>query len=168
MPIALARETSKRVSLMKKVVPIVSKILSVSLVLSIAGCSDRFESRYASLTEAEKKGALERGWIPDSLSESTFGIVEVHDTDTNEVWGAFQFQPRESPFSSPGIGATSSDAQRDLRSPEIGWWPTLLIAPFDEMKISQAGFKLYTNSTNSFYFAINQSEGKGYFWSPAN
>src|SRR5688572_14263090 len=87
---------------------LVSGLLYAAIVLSVAGCSDKLESHYASLTEARRSAAVEHGWIPDTLAEGSFNIIEIHDVDTNEVWGSFQFHPRENPFSSRGIETTAS------------------------------------------------------------
>ena len=140
-------------------------ILYAGFALSCVGCSDSFESHYASFSEAKKSGAVERGCIPTALTEKTFDIVEVHHADTNETWGSFQFPPRENSFGSAPIEATAADAQGGLTASDEKWWPSSLEVPFDEMKISQAGFKLFGDSTKEFYFAINHGEGKGYFWS---
>src|SRR5437660_3802335 len=45
-----------------------------------ASLNDRYESFYPSLAEADKDGAITRGWIPDDLlPSSSRAIHEVHD-----------------------------------------------------------------------------------------
>lgn len=54
--------------------------------------SDHYESFYPSLAEADKDGAITRGWIPDDiLPSSSRAIHEVHDLSPSREWCAFEF-----------------------------------------------------------------------------
>ena len=58
--------------------------------------SDRYESFYPSLADAEKDGAITRGWIPDDLlPSSSRAIREVHDLSPSREWCAFEFVPTD-------------------------------------------------------------------------
>jgi hypothetical protein len=53
------------------------------------GCSERQESFFANMKDATASGAVARGWIPGDLPNSVTDVRELHDVDTNEVWGSF-------------------------------------------------------------------------------
>src|SRR4030095_13345526 len=151
---------------MKTIFRFVAITVYLSLLILEAGCSDRYESHYATLSAATKDGAVDRGWIPDLLNVNASEIRELHNLDTNEVWGACQFPKSEKPFTSDVPEAAAADvvqANVFFRSPRIGWWPEALDAPLDIDQLSRAGFKMFTDPEKEFFFAINESEGKGYF-----
>ena len=54
-----------------------------SLLLSLVACSDEKEASYATFGEAERAGAIERGWLPPFVPHSARQISERHDLDTN-------------------------------------------------------------------------------------
>jgi hypothetical protein len=59
--------------------------------------SDRYESFYPSLTEADKDGAITRGWIPDDiLPSSSRNIHDIHDLSPSREWCAFEFATDDS------------------------------------------------------------------------
>src|SRR5436853_7683225 len=62
----------------------------------LGGHGDRRESFYASLGDAKKDGAIDRGWIPDFLPERSRNVHELHDPSSPTTWGAFEFVPTDS------------------------------------------------------------------------
>src|SRR5437016_13581999 len=57
-----------------------------------ASLNERYESFYLSLAEADKDGAITRGWIPDDLLPSScLAIHEVHDLSPSSVRCSFVF-----------------------------------------------------------------------------
>ena len=55
-------------------------VATTVLALAVAGCArDRYESSYGDFVQARQRDAVERGWIPDFLPESTEDLREVHD-----------------------------------------------------------------------------------------
>jgi hypothetical protein len=136
--------------------------------------SDRYESFYPSLAEAEKDGAITRGWIPDDLlPSSSRAIHELHDLSPSREWCAFEF--------------TTDDAQRlrknlknidelplsvrRVRNPEVWWWPSVLKGKLDIARIRGDGFDLYTVErpanclmTDVLLFAVDWSKGRGFFY----
>ncbi|WP_372015496.1 hypothetical protein [Pseudoxanthomonas sp. 10H] len=64
--------------------------------LGLSACAfERPESSYASLADAGRSGAVEKGWIPAWLPPEAVDIREVHDIDTNESMLAFSYDPRQ-------------------------------------------------------------------------
>lgn len=58
--------------------------LATALALvTIISCDEQPRSAYESFGEAEKAGAVARGWIPSYVPASASSIVEVHDIDVN-------------------------------------------------------------------------------------
>jgi hypothetical protein len=95
------------------------RVLLGLALLVVAGCSDRYESSYATYADAKSRGALGPGkWLPEFLPRSAREIREEHDIDTNELWVAFTF---EEELSAPASCARSShQAVLDDRAPR--WW----------------------------------------------
>lgn len=55
-------------------------VAATVLALALAGCArGRYESSYDDVVQARQRDAVERGWIPDFLPESTEDLHEVHD-----------------------------------------------------------------------------------------
>jgi hypothetical protein len=50
----------------------------------VAGCRGTYEVAYDDFVEARQHDAVDRGWVPEWLPESTTAIREVHDADTGE------------------------------------------------------------------------------------
>lgn len=61
-------------------------IAGLGVLLGTGTLFDQFETVegiYATYAEAERAGAVERGWIPAFVPRSATEIEEVHDLDTN-------------------------------------------------------------------------------------
>lgn len=61
-------------------------LLDLSLAASIffvTACDDSIRTNYATAAAAHAVGAIQRGWLPPSLPDSAFDIVESHVLDTN-------------------------------------------------------------------------------------
>src|SRR5882762_2736235 len=86
-----------RNGLLRPKAPLLVAVLCVGLACVLVAChSDRRESSYLSLADAKKDGAIDRGWIPDFLPESSRAIHEVHDMSPSTTWCAFEFLPSDS------------------------------------------------------------------------
>lgn len=53
------------------------------LLLSLSACSEQVEETYPTWAEAQRAGAVERGWIPTFVPESAREIRDSHDLDSN-------------------------------------------------------------------------------------
>ena len=62
--------------------------------LVAAGCTtDVLDASYASRSEVEADGAIDRGWVPEWLPAEATQIREVHNIDTSESALAFRLPP---------------------------------------------------------------------------
>lgn len=53
------------------------------LLLYTSACSEEVEETYPTWAEAQRAGAVERGWIPTFVPESARAIRDSHDLDSN-------------------------------------------------------------------------------------
>ena len=141
----------------------------------LVACSgNRRESFYPSLADADKDGAITRGWIPGFLPNTSHAIHEVHEISPSTEWCAFDFLPTDSQGLRKAL--TSVDAAgprvRRVPNPDVSWWPAMLNGNLDVEKIRKAGFELYvverpatSVSTDELLIAIDWPNGRGFFYS---
>jgi hypothetical protein len=139
------------------------------------GSSGRFESFYPSLAEADKSGAITRGWIPDEfLPRSSRSIHELHDLSPSTEWCAFEFVATDTQNILKNLSRVSvpPPAVKYVPSPGVSWWPRALNGELDSETIHNAGFELFvaerpaTSATKEIWlFAIDRSKGRGFFYS---
>ncbi len=149
-------------------------LLSAGLTVALVAChGDRQESFYPTLAEADKDGAITRGWIPYFLPGSSRDIHEIHDLSPSTEWCAFEFLPSDSQVLRERLERvqTLSRTVRAVPSPGVPWWPDALSGNLDVKKIGSAGFHLYvvvepatSVTTATFLFAIDWTKGRGFFY----
>lgn len=149
-------------------------LLCIGLVCCLVAChSDRRESFYPSLADAKKAGAIDRGWIPDFLPESSRGIHEVHDLSPSTTWCAFEFLPSDSQELRKNLKGVDAHLPTVRRVPSPGktWWPAVLEGNVDVEKIHKAGFEIYivtapetSVTTEILLFSIDWTKGQGFFY----
>lgn len=137
--------------------------------------SDRYESFYPSLTEADKDGAVTRGWIPDDiLPHSSRNIREVHNLSPSREWCAFEFATDDSEKLRKNLKSVDvlPPSVRHVRDPNVTWWPTVLKGNLDARGLRNYGFDLYVIErpanavmTEVLFFAVDWSKGQGFFYS---
>ena len=71
------------------------KLVTIGLLLSLFACSDVKEESYASWADAERAGAIERGWVPAFVPPNARGIRDIHDLDTNAQTLEFTIRPSD-------------------------------------------------------------------------
>lgn len=64
-----------------------------ALTMTAAACSDTYDTTYATYAEAQRDGAIVRGWIPDFVPHNARNIRDVHNLDTNEQTLIFYIEP---------------------------------------------------------------------------
>jgi len=57
--------------------------------------SDIQINKYEDIETAKEQAAIENGWIPAVLPESSFDIVETHDLDTKSLFGRFKYKEED-------------------------------------------------------------------------
>ena len=155
-----------------------SSVVCVCLAFVLFGCqSDRRESYYASLADADKAGAVTHGWIPDDLlPRSSHAIHEVHEISPSTEWCAFEFVPNDTQNLHKNLKTFDAlpPSVRRVPDPRVSWWPAALEGSLDPVKIHSAGFELYivevpaTSVTRDvLLFAIDWSKGGGFFYRTA-
>lgn len=149
-------------------------VFCVGLSCILVACGDRNESFYPSLTDADKAGAITRGWIPDDLLPgSSRSIHEVHEISPSTEWCAFEFRPADSQNLRKNL--TSVDAPpasvKHVPSPSVSWWPAVLEGNLDVDQIHRQDLDLYvvvrpetSVTTEILLFAIDWAKGRGFFY----
>lgn len=137
--------------------------------------SDRFEAFYPSLAEADKDGAITRGWIPDDiLPSSSRNIHEVHNLSPSREWCAFEFATDDSEKLRKNLKIIDGPppSVRHVRDPNVPLWPTTMKGNLDAQRIRKDGFELYVIErpanavmTEILLFALDWSKGRGFFYS---
>jgi hypothetical protein len=150
----------------------------VSVCVFISFHHDLKESFYASLAEADKDGAITRGWIPDDLLPSSSRTIhEVHDLSPSTEWCAFEFAPADSQNLHKNLKNIDAlpPSVRHVPNPHVAWWPNVLKGNLDTQRIHREGFELYaverpatSVTTEILLFAIDWSKGRGFFYSTSN
>jgi hypothetical protein len=146
--------------------------VSAFTIVSAIACTDIdvVTGAYETLAEAQRAGAIERGWMPRSLPSGAHEIREAHDLDRHRLWGLFNFP------------ATDGDALRaTLRSEELSasglrcdmparveWWPPLLRGALDPEQLRLAGLKLYAAREGDLIVAVNWGQRRAYYWTKGN
>jgi hypothetical protein len=149
--------------------------LCVGLTCALLACSGgRRESFYPSLAEADRDGAIIRGWIPDFLPETSRSIHEAHRIEHPRTWCAFEFIPSDSQRLRKNLNTVDPLRPSVMRvlSPRVSWWPAVLDGKLDVEKIHEAGLELYTvvrpdvtpGRTEVLLFAIDWTRGHGFFY----
>jgi hypothetical protein len=145
-------------------------LLHVALTCVLVGCldDDVKESFYASLADAERDGAMDRGWIPDFLPASAHNIRERHHVSGGETWCAFDMDPVDWQRFRERLEQHSVARQvKRVRPPRVSWWPAALTNELDPSQIARAGFELRTlarDQSETMSFAIDSSKGRVWFY----
>ena len=150
-------------------------LFCVGLTSAFLGCSsDHYESFYGSLADADKAGAITRGWVPYYLPESSRAIRELHELSPSTEWCTFEFSPRDSEGfrkTLSNLHALTPSAKR-IPNPRASWWPAILTGNLDVEKIHRSGFELYvverpetSVTTEISLYAIDWANGRAFFYS---
>jgi hypothetical protein len=143
--------------------------LSLTFIAStwMAACTDRKESRYSTVADAEHNGAFERGWLPHVMPRSATNIRELHDVDTNEGWGTFSVRISDSPgFAGDTSGCRPVSSPITVRGAGVAWWPEYLSGGINQADLRRHGLEVVEcrGGRVVMYVAINRKTGTGYFW----
>ena len=108
--------------------------------------------------------------MPEGLPPGSHDIREGHVPGTTERWGIIDFpqaeeaslrallQPDEMPLT----------GQRCEIPARIEWWPLMLRGSLDGARLSATGIRVYHAKEGNLIFAVNWSQGRAYFWTPAS
>ena len=127
-------------------------LLSTLLITGCFGLFDTtFSKSYQNYEEAVADGAMERGWIPDSLPASAVNIWEKHDLDTNETILKFDVDRTE-----------STNLIRDCQTVDTVLKPKKLTAKWwSNNLVSSADTYFYCDEDNAYMVVDNNTI---YYW----
>jgi len=134
----------------------------------MAGCSGPtvHTATYATLREARASGAVERGWMPDTLPENAYELRAAYAVDGPERWGLFNFRPADEAAlrailqpDETSLGGTVMDIPG-----RIEWWPVILRGRLDAERIQTTGMHAYHAKSSPLVFAVNWNQGRAYYW----
>lgn len=84
-------------------------LATAGLLLSLVACSDQMKENYATLADAERAGAIERGWVPAFVPASAHAIRDIHNLDTNAQTLAFTARPSDVQAMVAGLRSVSAE-----------------------------------------------------------
>ena len=149
-------------------------VLLATLAALVACHGDRVESFYPTLAHAKNDMAVDRGWIPSFLPESSYNIHELHELSPSRGWCAFEFRANDSQELRKNLSTVEvlPESVKKVRDPGRPWWPGILTGDVDGKKIRSAGFELYVriepatpSTSQAWLFAVDWRTGRGYFYS---
>lgn len=130
-------------------------LCSISLLLLLCGCTI-IEEEYKNLEEAQKRGAIRRGWVPQYMPVTSTKIKEIHDLDTDELWGEFKYSAMKDDLN--GLNRSCKEIKPDtIIFPLIGRRKRPQSLSQEMIK----NYSIYKCKPNEF-MAINSS-GFGYY-----
>ena len=140
----------------------------VALLIAAGACRniDVVTASYATLDEAKKAGAIERGWVPDGLPPGTTEIRDAHDLDSNRHWGLFLFPRSEGDVLRRLLQpdeATLAGRTTDIPG-RVEWWPVLLRGALKHEQLAATGARAYAAKSGDLVFVINWNQGRAYYW----
>ena len=95
-------------------------------VMTLAACdglgSSALDSTYANLDELKSDGAMERGWVPLWVPQTSRIILESHDVDTSVSSLRLSFAPTEG-WSVPSTCAPAAADALPMPRLKPLWWP---------------------------------------------
>lgn len=164
----------------KAIMDIIEKIIICIIIsFSVLSCSESSNSYYASINDAKKDNAIERGILPAALPQSSTNIFEFHHIDIGGVYVKFMFDNKGYTEIESKTKRLGVDGIVPLHSTISGfpeWWPSDLNTT--SMKNADENFKFivfrydyiveYANSkkdNKAGYFFLNKGAKQGYYFS---
>jgi hypothetical protein len=136
----------------------------------VAACSavNSQTNSFATIDEARRAGAVEKGWVPAWLPPGSHDLREAHVPGTPSLWGIVNFPEAE------------ADALRQALHPEevpldglrveapgrIEWWPIELRGALNGERLGMVGIRAYRARQQDLIVAVNWKQGRAYYWSP--
>jgi hypothetical protein len=135
---------------------------------------DREQWFYSNLSEADKAGAINRGWVPDDIMPaSSKNIRIVGELSPSKEWCAFEFSLGDAEILRKSLKTVDvlPPSVARVPTPGVSWWPEVLRGNLDPERINKAGLQLYeierpANSVNMgiYLFALDWPRGRGFFF----
>ena len=147
-------------------------LLSCAAVVVFAACAgiNAQTNSFATLSEARQSGAIAQGWIPEGLPAGAHDIREGHVPGTPQRWGLFEY-PKSEEASLRALlqpEEIALDRERCEVPGRIEWWPLMLRGALDRERLAATGIRVYRAKEGNLLVAVNWSQGRAYFWTPAS
>lgn len=96
-------------------------IVILLAALTLSGCGEIKDDRYADYEAARLAGVVERGWIPDFVPQSAYDIRDIHDQDSNAQTLSFRLPTSQIPemVQAMTLAEDAATAERVVRA--AGW-----------------------------------------------
>ncbi len=133
--------------------------------LAVLGCLERIESSYATLGEAKRDGAIERGWIPGFLPPSAREIHEVHDLDTNSTRGSCLFDRSDLSVLRSALVELDREELAGVEIPPprgVRWWPRGLRGSLEHDAFP--GWIMLRDPGGEWVVAVETQRPRALFW----
>lgn len=131
-------------------------IFGIALIFS----DETKETHYENIAQADKHGAIKRGWIPAWLPKTAHSLNEAHNIDTNWQVLTFKFDLQEEWT----ISHECKEIDANIVPPPYAtyeWWPKNV--PPSNSKNSD--YEYFKCDASQSFAAINKKKGTGCHWS---
>lgn len=136
-------------------------LLVVGVSVACADYGQRPEASYADFAEAEKAGAMRRGWVPAWIPRSARNLRETHDVETRQSMLSFRYAPGEKLAVPDGcIPAKGAEIRGTPFS--VSWWPRDVPPP--RLVTHRHGY--FSCEAGRAFLALSASDGEAYYWRP--
>jgi hypothetical protein len=145
-----------------------ARALLTVLLASGGGCSEVVGASYATYADAERAGAVARGWLPSFMPRSATDIREVHDLDTNAQWLRFRVPAGDTSVATGAAPLPMIEARRSARKPPsaIGrWLPELRDPPLVTPRASVRAYRHLGPGPGARCIALDTRQNEAYAWS---
>lgn len=140
-------------------------------VLVLGGCeAERVNTMsFASMREAREAGAVDRGWVPAVLPDGVYEMRAAYEPAGTRRWGLFNFRVGDEAALRAVLEPeeTSLKGMRIQIPGRIEWWPLALRGDLDAEALTITGLKAYRLRGSGLIVAVNWSQGRAYYWTPA-
>jgi hypothetical protein len=146
-----------------------ASVIALVIATACSGINAQTNS-FATLAEARAAGAIAKGWMPEGLPPGSHDIREAHLPGSPERWGIIDFPQAEDASLRALLqpDEISLNGQRCAIPGRIEWWPLMLRGALDGGRLAATGIHAYRAKEGNLIFAVNWSQGRAYFWTPAS
>lgn len=133
-------------------------MLIATIVPALSGCTETIDTTYATLEEAQSKGAIASGWIPAWLPTNATNIREVHNIDTNYFMLGFSLA-KDTKVQLP-IDCTNVGPRTPSKPPfQRDWWPADV--PANALATHRHSFF----KCGRYFVAYSNTQAEAFVWS---
>lgn len=119
---------------------------------------------YASVDEARRAGAEQRGWIPPGLPDGASDL-RIAYLDGDHRWGLFSFPGGDAEALRALLGGEISGAAPPCDPPgRLEWWPRVLRTPVGIETLHATNLRVYAAKDGRLTYAVNWNQGQAYYW----